>query len=145
MDFQFFIDTLNRRKWLLLGVSLLAAIATLLVMLQMPQKYRANAQVATGIIDYKGVRLERENPFVQKFQVENAFSNLITNMQGRATLNKLSELMLAHDLTSEKPFRTPDWESVKNVKDPGSIDMEAAKRVLISLSLIHISEPTRPY
>ncbi|MFK8055506.1 MAG: GumC family protein [Saprospiraceae bacterium] len=132
MDFQFFIDTLNRRKWLLMGVSLLAAIATLLVMLQMPQKYRANAQVATGIIDYKGVRLERENPFVQKFQVENAFSNLITNMQGRATLNKLSELMLTHDLTSDNPFREPDWEGVENVKDPSSIDLDAAKRVLIS-------------
>ncbi len=132
MDFQFFIDTLNRRKWLLIGVSLLAAIATLLVMLQMPQKYRANTQVSTGIIDYKGVRLERENPFVQKFQVENAFSNLITNMQGRATLSKLSELMLAHDLTSSTPFREPDWENVENLKDPSMIDLEAAKRVLIS-------------
>jgi len=132
MDFQFFIDTLNRRKWLLIGTSLLAAVATLLVMLQMPQKYRANAQVETGIIDYKGVRLERENPFVQKFQVENAFSNLITNMQGRATLNKLSELMLAHDLTSDRPFREPDWEGVENVADPSSIDLEAARRVLIS-------------
>lgn len=132
MDFQFFIDTLNRRKWLLIGASLLAALATLVVMLQMPEKYRANAQVETGIIDYKGVRLERENPFVQKFQVENAFSNLITNMQGRATLNKLSELMLAHDLTSPNPFREPDWENVKNVEDPSSIDLEAARRVLVS-------------
>lgn len=132
MDFQFFIDTLNRRKWLLIGASLFAAITTLLVMLQLPEKYRANAQVETGIIDYKGVRLERENPFVQKFQVENAFSNLITNMQGRATLNKLSEIMLAHDLTSDRPFREPDWEKVKNIGDPSEIDIEAAKRVLVS-------------
>jgi len=132
MDFQFFIDTLNRRKWLLIGASLLAALATLAVMMQLPEKYRANAQIATGIIDYKGVRLERENPFVQKFQVENAFSNLITNMQGRATLNKLSELMLAHDLTSSTPFRKPDWDGVENIGDPSSIDLDAARRVLIN-------------
>ena len=131
MDFQFFLDTLLRRKWLLLSSALLAGVVTAVVMLQLPPKYRANAQVQTGIVDYKGVRLEREGSFVQKFQVDNAFSNMTTAMTGRATLGKLTEIVLAHDLNSPQPFRQPDEELIAKL---GTDNVSEIQRVLVSRS-----------
>ena len=129
MDFQFFIDTLKRRKWLLLSAMLIAGVATFAVMSALPEKYRANAQIKTGIIDYRGKTLERNNNFVQKWQVDNAFSNMIINMQGRDRLAKLTELLLRHDLTSPAPFREPDAEDLVEAAPNG---LEDVKRVLVS-------------
>ena len=129
MEFQFFLDTLKRRKWLLLTSMLLAGLAAFAVMSVLPPKYRANAQIKTGIIDYRGKTLERNNNFVQKWQVDNAFSNMVTNMQGRDRLAKLTELLLHHDLTSPTPFRQPDAEELAEAAPAG---LEAVKRVLVS-------------
>ena len=129
MDIEFFINTLMRRKWLLLGASFLAGVVTVAVMLQLPREYRANAQVQTGIVDYKGVRLTQSNDFVQKFQVDNAFSNMITEMTGRATLSKLAEIALAHDLNAAEPFRAPDADALAKL---GAAKVQAAKAMLVS-------------
>ncbi len=129
MDFQFFIDTLKRRKWLILISMLVAGIATFLVMSALPPKYRANAQIKTGIVDYRGKILERSDKFVQKWQVDNAFSNMITSMTGRDQLAQLSEVLLRHDLTSDTPFRSPDPEEIQEIS-PGGLD--AVRRVLVS-------------
>ena len=129
MDFQFFIDTLKRRKWLLIGGMLAAGIATFVIMSMLPEQYRANAQIKTGIVDYRGKILERSDKFVQKWQVDNAFSNMITNMQGRDQLEGLTEVMLRHDLTSDTPFRTPDPKELKDVP-AGALD--DVRSVLVS-------------
>ena len=129
MDIEFFIQTLMRRKWLLLGASALAGVVTVLVMVQLPREYRANAQVQTGIVDYKGVRLTQSNDFVQKFQVDNAFSNMITEMTGRATLSKLAEIALSRDLEAAEPFRRPDEAALSKL---GPAKLQAAKAMLVS-------------
>lgn len=129
MDIDFFVSTLMRRKWLLIGASALAGAVTVLVMVQLPKEYRANAQVQTGIVDYRGVRLTRSNDFVQKFQVENAFSNMITEMTGRATLGKLAEIVLARDLDAPEPFRQPDEQALAKM---GAERMAAARAMLVS-------------
>ncbi len=127
MDIEFFLNTLLRRKWLIIGASLLAAVVTVAVMLQLPPEYRANAQVQTGIIDYRGVRLTRSSDFVQKFQVDNAFANLITEMTGRATLSKLTARVLMHDLQADVPFRTADTEVLSKL----GLDREQAAKVVL--------------
>lgn len=127
MDIEFFLNTLLRRKWLLLGASLLAAVVTVAIMVQLPPKFRANAQVQTGIVDYRGVRLTRSSDFVQKFQVDNAFANMITEMTGRASMSKLTERMLMHDLQADRPFRQAD----EKVLDKLGIDGEGAVRAVL--------------
>ncbi len=129
MDIEFFLSTLLRRKWLLIGASLLAAVVTVAVMLQLPPEYRANAQVQTGIVDYRGARLTRSSDFVQKFQVDNAFANMITEMTGRATLSKLTERVLMHDLQAEEPFRQPNTEALAKL---GLDRQKAAEVVLVN-------------
>lgn len=130
MDFQFFVDTLKRHLWLLIGASLLAGVASVLVMVYLVEpKYTANTQVDTGIVNYKDVSFGLDAGFVGKLQVDQAFAQLITDLQGRQNLGKLTEILLRHDLTSETPFREPEAEELA---DLGATRLDDVRRVLVS-------------
>jgi uncharacterized protein involved in exopolysaccharide biosynthesis/Mrp family chromosome partitioning ATPase len=114
MDFAYLVNILLKRKWLLLSVVLLASVATWFLVGKLPPTYKAKAVISTGIIDYKGVSIQRDNPFIQKFQIESAFNGLIEKMKSRNSIKLLSDKLLLHDLGADginsKPFRVPDNE-----------------------------------
>lgn len=114
MDFAYLFNILLRRKWLLLSVVALASVATWLFVGKLPPAFKASSVISTGIIDYKGVSIQRDNPFIQKFQIESSFSGLIEKMKSRSSIKVLTDKLLAHDLfadgTTTKPFRVPDEE-----------------------------------
>lgn len=111
MDFSYLVNILFRRKWLLLSVVVLSALATWTFVGNLPDVYNAKAVISTGIIDYKGVTLQKENPFIQKFQIESSFNSMLEKMKSRTILKLLTEKLLLHDLQAdgvhEKPFRIP--------------------------------------
>ncbi len=108
MDVRYFLNILWKRKWLLFAVIAATAVLTYLLASQLAKTYRSNAILSTGIIEYKGVNVEKENPFIQQFQVTNAFDNLKEAMLSRSTLKLLTKRLLQHDLqmdSTAKPFR----------------------------------------
>src|SRR5690606_19306392 len=82
-----------------------------------PDTYKAESVIETGIINYKGATLSRDNPFIQKYQIESAFSGLMEKMKSRNIIKVLTDELLAHDLLAdgiiEKPFRAPDAEDIQ--------------------------------
>ncbi len=116
MDFGYLINILLRRKWLLFSVVLLSAIATWFFIGSLPDVYKAKAVISTGIIDYKGVSLQKDNPFIQKFQIESSFNGLIEKMRSRSSIKPLTDKLLLHDLQAadlkEEPFRKPDGKEL---------------------------------
>ena len=131
MDLQYLLNILSRRKWLILTVMIIAAIATYLFVDRLPPTYKSNAQLSTGIIDFKGLNVEEDNPFLQKFTVEISFGNLIEFMKSQRNLQLLSYQLLIHDLgrdsvNQEPPFRSPtdfNEEFDINVYDPDDIKL----------------------
>ena len=111
MDFAYLLGILARRKWLILAAMATAALATYLFIGNRPEHYKANVTIATGIVNYKGINSDNSDAFVQQYQVENAFLNLIEFTQSRSALKLLTIEMLQHDLAAEgsnsavKPFR----------------------------------------
>lgn len=110
MDFGYLLRILARRKWLIASAMLAAAIATFLLIGWRPEKYKASVILATGIVNYKGINSDNSDAFVQQYQVQNAFSNLIEFVQSRSSMKILTIHMLKRDLsasssTPEKPFR----------------------------------------
>ena len=117
MDFAYLINILLRRKWLLLAVILLSAVATWMLVGKLPPVYKSKIIIETGIVADKGVfSLQKDNPFIQKFQIESSFNGLIERMKSRSTLKLLSDKLLLHDLQAdgvqEKPFRVPKEEDL---------------------------------
>ncbi len=114
MDFSYLINILLKRKWLLLSVVLVSAASTWFLIGKLPPAFKSKAIISTGIIDYKGPNLQKDNPFIQKFQIESSFNGLIEKMKSRNTIKLLTDRLLQHDLSGsdskEAPFREPDTE-----------------------------------
>lgn len=111
MDLQYFWNILARRKWLILTVMLVTSLATYFFVDRLEPKYLSDAQFSTGIVDFKGIDVETDNFYLQKFTVEISFGNLIELMKSPRNLRFLTYRLLIHDLDgNETPFRTLDPE-----------------------------------
>jgi Mrp family chromosome partitioning ATPase len=64
--------------------------------------------IATGIVNYKGINSDNSDAFVQQYQVENAFSNLLEFAQSRPAIKLVTIEMLQHDLGGQTAFRQPN-------------------------------------
>jgi len=111
MDLTYLLNILLRRKWLILGAMAAAALATFFFIGQKPERFKSSIVMATGIVNYKGIKSDNSDAFVQQYQIDNAFSNLLEFAQSRSALKLVTIEMLQHDLAAEygngteKPFR----------------------------------------
>lgn len=112
MDLGYLLKIIARRKWVILLAAVGAAMLTFVLVGMKAPKYKSTAILATGIVNYKGINSDGSDAFVQQYQIENAFSNLIEFVQSRSTLKILAIEMLQHDLRAvaagQAPFRQPD-------------------------------------
>ncbi|MCY7326995.1 MAG: hypothetical protein LH618_00435 [Saprospiraceae bacterium] len=117
MDISYLFRILARRKWLIISTMLTAGAVTFFLIGRKPEQYKASVIVSTGIVNYKGLNSDNTDAFVQQYQVENAFANLIEYAQSRSTIKLVSIEMLKHDLAAkgsgtEQPYRKPDKKLV---------------------------------
>ena len=117
MDLGYLVNILLKRKWLLISVILVSSISTFILIGRLPYVFKSKAVIATGIIDYKGVSLQTDNPFIQQFQIESSFNSLIEKMKSRTSIKLLTDTLLIHDVEAEKaggkPFRPADFAKVE--------------------------------
>ena len=142
MDFGYLLRILARRKWLIASAMLTAAVATFLLIGLRPEKYRASVILATGIVNYKGINSDNSDAFVQQYQVQNAFSNLIEFVQSRSSMKILTIHMLQHDLSAnqsgpEKPFRQANPKFAQ-------FSQEEKNQLLADLSKINLDSINDP-
>jgi Mrp family chromosome partitioning ATPase len=146
MDFGYLIRILDRRKWLILSAMLVASVATYLFLSRRPQRFKATVVMSTGIVNYKGINSDKSDAFVQPYQIENAFSNLIEFTQSRPAIKLMTIDLVKHDLTAagqgpDKPFRQPN---------PGLVGMagpdfsEKSKSLLPEIAKINLDSITDP-
>jgi uncharacterized protein involved in exopolysaccharide biosynthesis len=98
MDVVYLFKILWRKKWLLLFVGVATAALTYFLAGFLPDAYRSEAIVKAGIIESRAIDLERDNPYVQQFQVSSQFENMITRLNSRTSMRQLSYDLLQHDL-----------------------------------------------
>lgn len=139
MDFGYLLRILSRRKWLILAVIFGAAAAAFIFIGRKPEMYRASAILSTGIVNYKGINSDNSDAFVQQYQVENAFSNLIEFAQSRSCIKLLTIQMLRHDLPGAQgeAFRQPN-RKLSNFTDDDAQQLLAGIK---NLDLDSISDP----
>ena len=112
MELTYYLSILWRRKWLILLSAILAgSLAYYLVSLK-PPIYKSETILSTGVIDPTGINSGKDNPFIQKLQIDMSFNNLIQFVTSRRCINLLTFHLLNHDLDPEDfgdgPFRTPE-------------------------------------
>ena len=102
MDFVYLFRILMKRKWIIIGSALIAALVAYLLTMNQPKKYRSTVQIATGYTTYDPVKLVNEN--TDYYQQETKFSNVIVTFTSPAVINLLSYNLILHDLTDPAPF-----------------------------------------
>lgn len=132
-----------RRKWVILFAMLVAAVATFVLVGMKPQRFKASVILATGIVNYKGINSDGSDAFVQQFQIENAFANLIEFVQSRSSLKILTMEMLKHDLNAKQAGNSKAYREA-NKKLIAFSDEEEAKllQYLNKINLDSITDPS---
>ena len=139
MDFAYLLRILARRKWLIAATLLVATLCTYVLIERRPERYKATVILSAGIVNYKGPTSDNSDAFVQQFQVENAFSNLIEFAQSRSAIKLLTVQMLRHDLNADagKAYRQPQ-RNLSNYTD------SEAKQLLKSIHAVNLDSLSDP-
>ncbi len=107
MDFQYLLDIVLRRKWLVVLAGLIPAIATFVYFSMQDRSYKSDSLVSTGIIGSGGLNLEEDRPYLQDMLVGINFGTRLEKLKGPSMKRLLAYQMLLHDLSGKKePFRT---------------------------------------
>ncbi len=138
MDIHYLFKVLIRKRWILIIVPLLAAIAAFVFTFNSKRLYKSNCQIATGFTVNNVIRVNNETMF-NISEVEFQFNNLIENLKSKNIINLLSYSLLLHDLKdSKKSFRTLKNE---NSDKPPFSDEELKKAILLTESKLERMEP----
>lgn len=105
MDLLLLAKVLWRKKWILILIPVLAAIAAYLFTLDQIDYYRSITRISTGFTMVDQVQVTDE-----KFNLKDAdmkFSNLLQTMNEAIPANLVAYRLILHDLEAEEPFRRP--------------------------------------
>ena len=101
-----FLQLLFRYRYLLLIVPVITVIIAFFLVRNLPDVYMSQAQIATGIVDETQQLMATENN-QQESSINREFSNLIEMMRMKKIIDQVSYQLILHDLSAEKPFRSP--------------------------------------
>jgi succinoglycan biosynthesis transport protein ExoP len=100
MDIKAFLKLVNRYKWILIIVPVVAAAITYPLVKSLPKTYKSEAQIATGLVDQsKQVAGAQATDF---FKTNQQFSSIIEKMKMRKIISILSYRLILHDLKDPK-------------------------------------------
>jgi len=142
MDFVYLFRVLLKRKWIILGSSLIAAAVVYFLTLNQPKQFKSSAQVATGYTTSDAVRLTNEN--VDYFGTETKFNNIIVTLTSPVVTSLLSYHLILHDLTAQYPFKTltPEQKESPAFRELSKDSVAAAFRQrLQSMQMLSSSNP----
>lgn len=138
MDLTSFLKVLLKRKWLIIFISILSAVATFFIAMQTSQVYLSKAQLATGITE-SNVPSDKES-ILNPMEAMGKFSNLIEVITSKQVITLLSYRLILHDLKEPYPFKKLEDFRKKFLPD----EIEKAKvqiqNKLDSIQLFHNSE-----
>ncbi|RMG82086.1 MAG: hypothetical protein D6714_11875, partial [Bacteroidetes bacterium] len=95
---------------MILSVMLIAGIAAWYFVGKLPPTYKSSAMISAGIFEFKGLTLPKENVFIQQYEIDARFNQLIKDMTSRKSIRRVTNRLLEHDLRDTNPFRQPNEE-----------------------------------
>jgi polysaccharide biosynthesis transport protein len=144
MDISYLLRVLGRRKWLILSLILASGIATYVLVGRQPEKYKSRVILSTGIVNYKGINSSGTDGFVQEFQIQNAFSNLLEFINSRSNVKMLTLAMLQHDMPGGATYKADQAYTLPN-KEISNFTDEQARQLLSDINnhnIDSIGDPT---
>lgn len=128
MDLVTIFKVLFKRKWILIGIPFIAAVAAFLFTMDFKRTYRSTAQLSTGFTISQEVQVTAER--FNLYEADVKFNNLIETMSSVRVMTLLSYELLIHDLQNpSEAFRSIEE---KMAEDPELRDLNKENMLIIA-------------
>ena len=129
MDFVYLLRVLMKRKWIIIGSAIIAALIAWYFTKDEPSIYRSISQISTGFTTSDEVKINDNNNF---FEADTKFNNAIVTFTSPTVMSLLSYRVILHDLENPSDaFRElSDEEKQSDVYK--AIDLNQAKQIFAS-------------
>jgi succinoglycan biosynthesis transport protein ExoP len=124
MDFAYLLKIILKRKWAIIGASLLASIVALLLTLHESKLYKSSTQISTGYASGEEVRITDATASSLE-QMETKFNDAVVNMTSPTVVSMMTYKLILHDLQSGRPYKALSAQQM-NSDEYKSIDKQAA-------------------
>src|SRR5579872_210279 len=112
MDFIYLFRILLKRKWIIIGATLLATVCAYLLTRNEPRKYRSIGQVSTGFTISNEIRVADDN--FSFYEADTKFNNAIVTATSPTVVGLLGYALMLHDLENPRPFTQLSPEQKKS-------------------------------
>ncbi len=122
LELKKFFHLLWKYRVIIIVVPLTTIMISYFIVRNLPDVYRAQAQIATGIVDENQQMSFSEMAGMQESRVNQKFANMMEIMRSKSMLDLVAYQLIIHDLTADKPFK-PFSPLLKDVQmSKGAID-----------------------
>ena len=128
MDLLTIFQILLKRKWVLIGIPVLAIVAAYIFTAGYKKTYRSTAQLATGFTISEEVKVTDER--FNLYEADVKFENLIETLNSRRVLSLLSYRLLLHDLSLPASSFRQIGEQIEENPNLARIDVNFVERLL---------------
>jgi len=114
MDFIYLFRVLMKKKWIIVGAALIAAIIAFIFTRNQQKKYKSFAQISTGFTQSEEIRLNANDDAAGYNEADVKFNNVIITSTSPTVISLLSYTLILHDLQSPYPYRQPSEKDLQS-------------------------------
>ncbi|MHA4808134.1 GumC family protein [Flavitalea flava] len=126
MDLVYLFRVILKRKWIIIGSAILAAIIAWFLTRNEAKSYRSSARISTGFAVPDEIKVNETN--FNMFDAEVRFNNAINTWTSPSVISLLSYELILHDMNSQTPFRRVN-PAIKQSPFYKSINSDQARKV----------------
>lgn len=105
MDLIYLFKSLLRRKWLIIGSTILAVALAFLLTMNQKKLFRSYAQMATGFTTASS-QVKLQDAGFNIYEIDVKFNNVVESFRSPKVIGMISYALMIHDLENPKPYRT---------------------------------------
>lgn len=105
MDLIYLFKSLLRRKWLIIGSTILAVVLAFLLTMNQKKLFRSYAQMATGFTTASS-QVKLQDAGFNIYEIDVKFNNVVESFRSPKVIGMISYALMIHDLENPKPYRT---------------------------------------
>jgi len=103
MDLIYLFRVLFKRKWIILGAAVIAALIAYISTRNEKKQYKSIAQVSTGFTISDEIKVNSSS--FNFYEADTKFNNAVVTFTSPTVISLLSYRLIIHDLQSSRPFR----------------------------------------
>lgn len=129
MDLLYFLKVLFRRKWIIIGATLLAMIAAFVLKMFQKPLYESKAQYSTGFTIEK-VKLSEGSSIADLYAADTKFDNVIETFKSPRVIGMISYRLTLHDIENPAIAWTHLSDKEKQSKEYKAVKIDTIIKVL---------------